>query len=84
MRLFDLVSRHHRNQYALFPAVTPKEQERRDALMAALDAVNRKMGSGTVQLGSMGIGDAPWKMRRERTSPRATTEWSELAEARCG
>lgn len=81
--LFDLVSRRQRNQYALFPAVTPKEQERRDALMAALDAVNRKMGSGTVQLASMGIGDAPWKMRQERTSPRATTEWSELAKANC-
>lgn len=81
--LFDLTSRHSRNQYSLFPVVTPKEQERRDTLMAALDAVNRKMGGNTVQLASMGIGDAPWKMRQERTSPRATTEWGELAKARC-
>ena len=81
--LFDLTSRHSRNQYSLFPVVTPKEQERLDTLMAALDAVNRKMGGNTMQLASMGIGDAPWKMRQERTSPRATTEWGELAKARC-
>ena len=81
--LFDLVSRNRQSQYALFPEVSPQEEERREALMRALDAVNRKMGSGTLRPASTGVGDSPWQMRRERTSPRATTEWSELAKARC-
>ena len=81
--LYDLTSRHNRNQYALFPTGSPQERERRDAIMLALDAINKKMGANAVRLGAMGDGDSPWRMRQDRTSPKATTDWNELAKARC-
>jgi DNA polymerase V len=48
------------------------------ALMAALDRVNRKMGSGTLKLLGEGM-NTSWAMRRENRSERYTTEWDELA-----
>ena len=56
---------------------------RRDRkLMEALDAVNRKFGSGALRLGAEGNPDAPWRMRQNERSHRWTTDWTELAVAR--
>lgn len=58
---------------SLFEAA-PKHSK---ALMAAVDAINRINGRGTIRLGAEGI-EQPWKMRRERMSRRYTTRWDEL------
>jgi len=49
--------------------------------MAALDRINRRMGSGTMQLLGEGV-RKNWAMRRRNVSQRYTTEWDELAVAR--
>lgn len=51
------------------------------ALMTTLDHINRRMGSGTVQLLGESIRKS-WAMRRGNASRRYTTEWDELAVAR--
>lgn len=48
-----------------------------DALMRAMDAMNLKMGRGSVQLASSGL-QHTWKMNRDSMSPRCTTRWDEL------
>src|SRR3989338_493530 len=56
-------------------------QQKSASLMDTLDRINRRMGSGTVQLLGEGIGKS-WSMRRGNMSQRYTTEWDELAVAR--
>jgi len=56
-------------------------QEKSHALMATLDRINRRMGSGTVKLLGEGI-QKSWGMRRGNVSKRYTTELDELAVAR--
>lgn len=56
-------------------------QQRSAALMATLDRINRRMGSGTMQLLGEGISKS-WSMRRGNVSQRYTTAWDELAVAR--
>jgi len=70
------------------------DRVRQAALMAALDAANRRYGKRAVVVASQGppatlrrtrdgSAEAPaWEMRRERMSPRYTTRWDELAVAR--
>lgn len=53
-------------------------QQKSGALMATLDRINRRMGSGTLQLAGEGISKS-WAMRRGNMSGRYTTEWDELA-----
>jgi DNA polymerase V len=55
----------------------PVEQARSDSMMRVMDAINRKMGQGSVTVAASGIRQR-WAMRRERKSPSYTTEWSEL------
>jgi DNA polymerase V len=56
-------------------------QQKSAALMATLDRINRRMGSGTMQLLGEGTRKS-WAMRRGNASQRYTTEWDELAVAR--
>ena len=56
-------------------------QERSRTLMITLDQINRRMGSGTVQLLGAGI-QRSWAMKRGNVSKRYTTELNELAVAR--
>ena len=62
----------------LFDPPSPRE----GALMAALDAANRRYGSGTVRLAcaapSMGRRDEAWQMHQQRRSPGFTTDWRAL------
>jgi DNA polymerase V len=51
------------------------------ALMAAMDQINRAYGRGTVKLGAEGS-DPRWAMRAERRTPRYTTHLEELAVAK--
>ena len=56
-------------------------QQKSAALMETLDHINRRMGSGTVQLLGEGVRKS-WAMRRGNVSQRYTTEWDELAVVR--
>jgi len=56
-------------------------QQKSTSLMSTLDRINRRMGSGTLQLLGEGVRKS-WSMRRGNVSQRYTTEWDELAVAR--
>ena len=48
-----------------------------DALMIAMDNINKKMGKESIKLASEGF-SRPWKMKQENKSPCYTTCWDEL------
>ena len=73
--LMEIMPRASRPR-TLFDDVTA--QQKSHALMSTLDAINRRMGSGSMWLLGEGIKKG-WQMRRENVSQRYTTEWSELA-----
>ncbi len=64
-------------QHHLLTPLPPEQQQRRTALMATVDGLNRHYGSGTVQWAACGL-DAPWRMRRSRLSRAATTRLDDL------
>lgn len=80
--LMDIQPAHAQFQYDLFaPAESPGAADR---TMLALDRINARFGADTLQIASaLHDRDAPWLMRQERMSPRATTCWNELIEVRC-
>ncbi|ADL54674.1 Y-family DNA polymerase [Gallionella capsiferriformans] len=53
-------------------------QQKSATLMATLDLINRRMGSGTLHLLGEGITKS-WAMKRGNVSPRYTTELSDIA-----
>ena len=53
------------------------KQTKSDNMMRTLDAINKKMGKGSVTLAASGLKHR-WAMRNERRSPNYTTDWSEL------
>lgn len=55
----------------------PAKQAKSANLMGVMDAINRKMGQGSVTIAASGISQR-WAMRRERKSPNYTTDWDEL------
>ena len=55
----------------------PVEQARSESMMRVMDAINRKMGQGSMTIAASGVKQR-WAMRRERKSPNYTTEWDEL------
>src|SRR5215470_17109859 len=57
------------------------DRERSSRLMAAIDAINKEWGSGTIRYAAVGLRPA-WIMRCTRRSPRYTTRWNELVEVR--
>ncbi len=52
-----------------------------DALMQVVDRINATWGRGTLKSAAEGIGK-PWGMKRERMSPRWTTNWTEIPVAK--
>lgn len=54
------------------------DRERRMKLWRVVDALNLKLGLGTVSTAGAGMPDASWKVRAAFRSPRWTTHWSEL------
>lgn len=77
--LFDLTEPGKR-QSDLLTLVDGSEarEKARSELMAAVDLINRRHGRRTVRFAGEGVGATFWRMRRERLSPRWTTEISEL------
>jgi DNA polymerase V len=61
----------------LLAPLDPCEQRRRQALMAVVDGLNHRYGSGTVQWAACGL-KPRWLMRRSRLSGAATTRITEL------
>jgi DNA polymerase V len=55
----------------------PVEQKKSDSLMHVMDAINHKMGQGSVGIAASGVKQR-WAMRRESKSPNYTTSWDEL------
>lgn len=55
----------------------PTEQAKSDNLMHVMDAINRRMGQGSMTIAASGIWQR-WAMRREKKSPNYTTAWNEL------
>jgi DNA polymerase V len=54
-----------------------------DGLMKAVDQINDRFGRGSVGLGLSAKG-AEWRMRQDQLSPRYTTRWKEIPQARMG
>ena len=79
--LVDLVDA---NRVQLSLLDTPESQARRersDRLMATLDALNHRMGRGTVTFGRASP-KAAWQLRCANRTPRWTTRWDELPQLR--
>jgi DNA polymerase V len=55
----------------------PASNQKSEALMSAMDAINSKMGRESIKLASEGF-KRPWKMKQENKSPNYTTDWSGL------
>lgn len=80
--LLDLVAAKQQQQLSLLD--TPqneRERQRSQKLMATIDALNQRMGRGTIQLGTSSLG-AAWQLRCARLTQRYTTHWDELPVAR--
>jgi len=60
------------------PYIDSKEQK----LMSSLDAINTRLGQGTLAFASSGVGENPNKMRQSKRSPRYLTRWSEIPEVK--
>lgn len=59
----------------------PAEQTRSGNMMRVMDAINRRMGNGSLTIASSGgaMGkDRRWAMLRDSKTPNYTTEWGEL------
>jgi DNA polymerase V len=57
--------------------LAPAVDMHNEKLMAVIDLLNRRYGSGTIRFASEGIRQ-DWKMRSDLRSPRYTTRWDEL------
>ena len=60
------------------PTVTPRRNAQQ--LMAAIDGLNDRYGTGTVHLAIAGLSGERrlWSMKQERRTPRYTTRWDEM------
>ena len=73
--MLTLLSDKGARQATLFD--DPFARAKSEKLMAAMDAINREFGRGTLRSGASGIVQR-WAMRAENRSPRYTTRWDEL------
>jgi len=55
----------------------PANHAKSENLMQVMDAINRKMGSGSLRIAASGT-QQRWAMRRDQMSPNYTTDWNEL------
>jgi len=77
--LLDLVRPEDIPRDLFSPA--PEAEARPQALMEALDGINRKLGPGAIRYG-LPDPDASWQMKRGNKSPGYTTDWNELPMAK--
>jgi DNA polymerase V len=71
---------NHIKQYDIL--ATQTHPEKKIALMQTLDKINHHFGADIIFSCAQGI-DQNWKMRRNKMSKRYTTQWKELAIAKC-
>ena len=64
-------------QHHLLAPCDPTQQQQREALMTAIDRLNRRYGSGTVAWAACGLAPS-WMMRRERLGRACTTRLSDI------
>jgi len=62
-------------QTDLFSRVTTSPKS--NALMSAMDSINKKMGKEAIKLASEGFA-RPWKMKQGNKSPSFTSKWDEI------
>ena len=74
---------HNKTQGNLLTMAAEDDAAKRNALMASLDTVNHRYGRGTVRFGIEGFGRGVWALKQDHKSPSYTTEWDELAVAKC-
>lgn len=55
-----------------------EDHQQSDRLMGTIDAINQKMGRGTLKFAGQGL-QQDWQMRSNFRGPRYTTRWQELA-----
>ncbi|UQZ88312.1 SOS mutagenesis and repair protein UmuC [Deltaproteobacteria bacterium Smac51] len=67
-----------RRQMTLMEAAVQPGQEKKRALMRALDKVNDKYGRDSMHSLSQGPSEAFWHMRRNKMSGLMTTQWKDL------
>jgi DNA polymerase V len=65
-------------QVDLFDKMPLAERGRRQQFLAAIDQVNERYGSQTIQIGSIDPKSQRWHAKKERMSPAYTTDWSQL------
>ena len=73
--MLTLLSDKGARQATLFD--DPVARAKSEKLMAAMDAINREFGRGTLRSGASGVAQR-WAMRAGNCSPRYTTRWDEL------
>ncbi|MCB8887669.1 DUF4113 domain-containing protein [Vreelandella malpeensis] len=78
--MLDLTDQHRQQLSLLNTPQTDEDPQRSQQLMATMDALNEKMGKGTVRL-RLPEKNAPWHLRCASRSPRYTTNWDELMRA---
>jgi DNA polymerase V len=78
--LIDLTDQNRQQLSLMDTPQSEEERQRSQQLMATMDALNEKMGKGTVRLG-LPEKNAPWHLRCANRSPRYTTKWGELMKA---
>jgi DNA polymerase V len=71
--LIEIISKQH-CQPDFFQ---PPQEKTADALMATLDNINQRYGSGSAFLAGEGIRER-WPMRQQHRSPCYTTDWNDL------
>nr|WP_286086870.1 DUF4113 domain-containing protein [Halomonas sp. S3-1-1] len=71
--MLDLTDQHRQQLSLMETPQTEEERQRSQQLMAAMDALNEKMGKGTVRRG-LPEKNAPWHLRCAHRSPRYTTQ----------
>ncbi|MGM1051008.1 MAG: Y-family DNA polymerase [Pseudomonadota bacterium] len=81
--LIDLIDANRQQMLLLESPQGEAERERSERLMATLDALNQRMGRGTVKLG-VPTPNAAWHLRCANRSPRWTTRWDELPAVHMG
>jgi DNA polymerase V len=81
--LIDLIDANRQQMSLLDTHQSEAERERSERLMATLDALNQRMGRGTVKLG-VPTPNAAWHLRCAHRSPRWTTRWDELPAVHMG
>ncbi len=64
-------------QHHLFVPLTPARQQRRQALLTTIDALNARHGRGTIQWAACGL-HASWAMRRSHLSRSTTTRLKDV------